>query len=669
MNVTTNARLRLSIAVTMLASLGCSLVTGLVSNQRDSSPTTSPSAGPDASATGAARVGPTETPMPPPWPEDEPLPASLEDIHRVGVEQGRWTEGEGLVLLLEAYFGQADASQIPGLALLPAPEANWLSVAARNHLEENPTSPFNDEIEDLYTSLLPPENNLRRYVRPQGSAGRIPGLAREAHSPNSQMNCRALWELGFPEDPPEGSSASQDDFYCFEAAVRQVDGRTFEVFYPLNWQGNVSDNVTQLAEEMADAMVRSDQVYRQHGDVRSATAVFLPWNESAYTGAVFSGHPAQWESCPIMMNIFSVIHHGPEKGTEILKRVMAHEMFHCFQSWNYQIGDTFTDRSDWWVEGTAEYFSNVVYPAAPNKHEYLPLFDERSKIYSIIELKYENYVFFQHLANIHGNPWLTDVLHYFPHDQDLFEHQAILDNYVPQDDFHGFGQAYMDQQIPDTGGGHLPIDATFNSSHFFEGETTLPYRVRPFHLDRYRLEYEILKHFVQVYDERTEGRISEKLDTGEDWISPRNDVRSFCSDPDSILLVTTTKPNQTYEVDFQIPKVDDSAWDMTTSSGIEYSGDHGLYTGAGTGPLILLSQSDSEQAEPLLNLTSGGVYIFETADGTEYVAYGERSYVELPSGSLQGEFSARFWADEWGPLRGDPPDFTATGSFEACPQE
>lgn len=168
--------------------------------------------------------------------------------------------------------------------------------------------------------------------------------------------------------------------------------------------------------------------------------------------------------------------------------------------------------------------------------------------------------------------------------------------------------------------------------------------------------------------EPAEEVMSEHLDVDDGWPPPRDDVHAFCNDPAASLLLTTTEAGEPYQVEFEIPLVDDEAWEMTLSDGTIVSGDHGLHV-AGAGPLISLSQSDSQQSEPLVILSSGGVYHLETADGSEYMGYGERDFDELPSGSLQGEFSARFWADPAGIMRGDPPDFTSQGTFETCPEE
>jgi hypothetical protein len=44
-------------------------------------------------------------------------------------------------------------------------------------------------------------------------------------------------------------------------------------------------------------------------------------------------------------------------------QTIAHEMFHCYQVWNFpEQADDAWSVQDWWGEGTANYFSNVVWP-------------------------------------------------------------------------------------------------------------------------------------------------------------------------------------------------------------------------------------------------------------------------------------------------------------------
>ena len=158
-----------------------------------------------------------------------------------------------------------------------------------------------------------------------------------------------------------------------------------------------------LYEAAMEAMLASAAVYGQWGTIADATIIFslLPYADSSGTG--FMSVPWQQmspgEPCPILIytDSFGV-------NLDQFKQAVAHELFHCYQAWNYPAVVNLYSANRWWVEGGAEYFSNVVYSAVDYEHRATPYFDANSTLKSILDMAYENAVFFQYLANQMGGP-------------------------------------------------------------------------------------------------------------------------------------------------------------------------------------------------------------------------------------------------------------------------
>jgi hypothetical protein len=95
--------------------------------------------------------------------------------------------------------------------------------------------------------------------------------------------------------------------------------------------------------------------------------------------------------------------------TDKYKQVVAHELFHCVQDYSFPNTKPYGTHS-WWMEGSADYFSNLVYPQADLEWEFLNLFDSKSPNVSILDMTYENFVFFQFMGNKYSPEVLVDIL-------------------------------------------------------------------------------------------------------------------------------------------------------------------------------------------------------------------------------------------------------------------
>ncbi|NIR58529.1 MAG: hypothetical protein GWO02_02930 [Gammaproteobacteria bacterium] len=156
------------------------------------------------------------------------------------------------------------------------------------------------------------------------------------------------------------------------------------------------------------------------------------------------------------------IDHWRTRGAEKYQQFIAHEVFHCMQFWHFKDQAAQPGRdwpslawgriADWWVEGSAEYFGNVAYPCADDEYRaFVPDFHRLSPRRSILELAYENVVFFQYLGNEMGDAALMALFAALPTVGDLSDQGRLLAAFRDMPDrFHAFGRAYLDREIADS---------------------------------------------------------------------------------------------------------------------------------------------------------------------------------------------------------------------------
>lgn len=130
-----------------------------------------------------------------------------------------------------------------------------------------------------------------------------------------------------------------------------------------------------------------------------------------------------------------------DRGT--MRHVFAHETFHCVQGKTYR-RQYAGEQNDWWTEGSAEWFANLVQQGTTYTDEFVAEFEQKSKTTSLSDMDYPAVVFFFWLANVHGPSAPLLVAETLPSgDYDA----ATLARALSPDAWHDFGQKYIDGQI------------------------------------------------------------------------------------------------------------------------------------------------------------------------------------------------------------------------------
>ncbi|HET7010453.1 MAG TPA: hypothetical protein VFI11_06730 [Anaerolineales bacterium] len=405
-----------------------------------------PAAG--APATGAA---PTEQPSGGLLELEPPPPGGLIDAFQERVESGAWTSEEGLIQSLRLFTGEATVastySEIPSNL-----EGFGIVREAQRYLRQGSDPATKAEIERLLGIIAPPIERLLEVSDPAPiGLGRGPGLG----APSSDVqDCEDLYAAGFP--PGSGLK-------CMLVKEGGMSGQTFRVFYPIAYALPVYAEAAYGAATVAwnryslltppsgvSILKGIDIVFSLLNAQESATILAMVPSESTdqrclivvYLPAIQANE--QTKSSPDDFSHFA--------------QTIAHEVFHCFQVWNFpEQSDDAWAVQDWWGEGTAAYFSNVVYPEVNAEWEFLGGFVWKSANTSLLQMSYENFAFFQFLSSKIGDNGILQLIGKMPFGGgEAAQATALADFPAVQTLFHDFGRATIDGSIVDTGGKTLP---------------------------------------------------------------------------------------------------------------------------------------------------------------------------------------------------------------------
>jgi hypothetical protein len=133
----------------------------------------------------------------------------------------------------------------------------------------------------------------------------------------------------------------------------------------------------------------------------------------------------------------------------------AHELFHCMQAVTFRPRDRYA-AAGWWVEGSAEYFANRVQPGTGFSNSFISRFDSQSLRTSLLDMDYENVVFFMWLGSSGGPERFVSFLRGMPSSDGRDAQLRALQGLLPRDQWRSFVEAAMNGRINKPGGGNLP---------------------------------------------------------------------------------------------------------------------------------------------------------------------------------------------------------------------
>lgn len=211
------------------------------------------------------------------------------------------------------------------------------------------------------------------------------------------LNCKTLWAKGYPDSRfPEGLE-------CTLSKQIELDGLKADIYhYSAGFPRAPEDTgFTFRTEEVATEVAKT--IMRMKGETsntfwtRPISFIFTDHKaEGTEIAKVRPGHADDYETCPMVIYIDAFKKQTPERQRQML----AHEVFHCIQDSTWRDKLTGTAKSDhaWWVEGSAVWFSNIVYPDYNQEYDYNYLYEGNSSLVVQSAWPYSTYLFFQSLS-------------------------------------------------------------------------------------------------------------------------------------------------------------------------------------------------------------------------------------------------------------------------------
>ena len=466
------------------------LILGLACNTLTAGPAILGSPTPPLSPSVVNVLAVTVAPTHPPVATPEPVPPLTGLVANLNarVDSGEWTREQGLVTSMKFLAGEARVQDInPNGRKITAYEGSGIVRAVNNYLDGGPDAATQAELQRLLDLILPDPAKLELYSVPTAGNTSAAHLAKL----KTQTDCASLWRAGFPE----GSATP-----CFEYRSITVGGQEYRLYIPSDWPA--TDPRRAWAEPTMEAVRDAVETYLTYGRMPPATLVFtlLPDPDFPdFTHAQADVFPPDTTCRIALLPLIA------SNAVADFQQLVAHELFHCFQFENFPAQEG-PYAAGWWVEGTAEYFSNVVYPDVNREHIFAGDFDYNSVSSSLVEMDYENFLFFQYLANQTGDEGVLALMNMMPTEDGKGPQLTQLSSYPGIDGlFHEFAKTYLDRSIPDSGGGVVPVSPQPGDvSEFGEGEQSKPFSSLPFVIVRYQLRFQEDTQFT-LSAEETDG--------------------------------------------------------------------------------------------------------------------------------------------------------------------
>jgi len=417
-------------------------------------------------------------------------------------------------------------------------------------------TPEAEEIERLLFHLTLPAERLLPYAIPESKVSKPNGLASLSagafikNSIQEPASCIELWDFGFPEP-----AAGETPVMCILYREFSAEGINFRIFYPIEW-GDGGSNLEYI--DSAEAALRQ------------STSSFLPFASAGMPNSdvVFTLLPHSNEAGVLRPNVLAAAWMMPSGNCGVgaypssfsvsipeFQQTLAHEIFHCFQfrnfAWTNSVPLTATS---WWLEGSAEFFGNVAYPDVNAEYAFLDDIYENIGTTSLFALDYENFLFFQYLANNVGESEVIRLLSSFNSSTSPGAYAVALNAGLPDfaSFYHAFAKDYGDHTIADTGGGMIPTRNKTNRDYAMNrGDLVLT--VEPFTLTFYGLRFPEGRDYTLTSTTAGTGKDDYRyIEKRGEWFPLPDGLNTFCGEKFLIMAATNVEQGSTYDVTIDV---------------------------------------------------------------------------------------------------------------------
>jgi hypothetical protein len=372
------------------------------------------------------------------------------------------------------------------------------------------------------------------------------------HDTGNQATCQRLWEDGF---------ASPDPVICFEYDQDIVDGTQVRLFYPAWWA--TDDPRRSRLEPIFEAVSHAVHAYNAYGPnplhpvtlVVTELAGMDPDTHTRNADLHALARPGRSTGPSCYVGVFPSLFDLNEGQSQ---QALAHEMFHCYQYRNLtaqEAGPTHA-ANDWWVEGSAEYFSNVVFPAVDYEHRWLSQLTTAMRESNLTSWSYKSFIFFQYLENRADAGAVINLLRAMPTSGGAEQQLAAISAYPNMNAiFHEFAQAVADQNVIDSNGSVIPLGVPFAPDDITEVTPGNILAREPFSIDIHRVIFPVsFDYNLTTRITGSPGETSARLEAApRTWGPIPTQVRAGCGETRYLIVETQTGGTaaNSYEVDFR----------------------------------------------------------------------------------------------------------------------
>ncbi len=483
--------------------------------------------------------------------EDLP-PLTFDEVLDARVESGEWTEGEGLLYIMKIFTGELSLQDDSELQSVYDIDATGIIL----RLQEFISNPGNDsliktELETMLNNLFPSKEMLDAISTPSADSNTLKVASPKTINNQQVVLCEDLRKVGIDK-------LIQGKVVCFEHIDLSENLKT-RIYYPNVF---VDDDELMNMLLLTKTAVEKSMLFFSDLELSppASTAVQIQFPGSGLQqgmGLFNNDNTCSITLFPELASYYDT--------TEKYQQYLASVIFMCYAQANIKkpgLDDM------WWFFGSAEYFSNLVFPGANKEHANNIFFDTLSMELPIQELEKENFVFFQYLGNQSNPKTIIKNLKEIANGKSLSE-------FVSDQMFNSFVVDYLSTGIPDSDGRTIikaivPIEQYDSSYRANINETEdIYFEGLLFVASRFVIEYEKEKRFVQSAVENWESIGSGSYTAVEAdlyqnkaaWSAPPEEVRSYCDKSKYYLYVVTTTSSPQFNPIVKVTKVEEASCD------------------------------------------------------------------------------------------------------------
>ncbi|HEU5017510.1 MAG TPA: hypothetical protein VFT69_06010 [Pseudolabrys sp.] len=286
----------------------------------------------------------------------------------------------------------------------------------------------------------------------------------------------------------------------------------------------VADAIRQGVDAAVRAMSRLD-TFQLHDTTILVLDNFSPHDRHEQLGSI-----AAWASeAPSGECLVTVWLLGPGGAVDVAPGSIAHELFHCVQNASVSRsriatggGGTETG-GNWWIEGSAEWFSTLALPPGPTIPSRVGAFDSRSPTTPLNRLSYDAYPFFAWLGEARGAEGVLPFLNRMATSRGDAAQHAAMATALPGDEWRQFAQDYLDRRIHDGQGASINSTPQDGEDWEWNASETKRIALQPFvltrgfmtfHCGKWRIEENPLRYHATRPDPGSDwGRLPHEIDT------------------------------------------------------------------------------------------------------------------------------------------------------------